>query len=60
MAGKPQLLYQYGKNKEKKSLREWAEQFKIPYETLYARINRLGWPMSKALSEPVRPRIVKS
>jgi hypothetical protein len=37
---------------ERKSLPEWAEQYKVPLNTLRFRIDR-GWPVERALSEPV-------
>lgn len=42
--------------KQKKSLGEWAEEFKIPYQTLYARVVRFGWDMKRALTTPVRTK----
>lgn len=33
---------------------EWSEQRGIPYQTLYARLNRHGWSAERALSTPVR------
>lgn len=35
-------------------LAAWAEEYNIPYGTLLARINRLGWSIKKALITPVR------
>ena len=32
----------------------WAEEYQIPYGTLLARINRLGWSIEKALTTPTR------
>lgn len=39
---------------------EWAELTGIPYNTLHARINKLGWPVEKALSQPVALRPSRS
>lgn len=36
------------------SLSEWARRKKIPLETLHARLNKLGWSVDRALSEPVK------
>lgn len=33
---------------------EWAEETGISEETIYARINQLGWTVEKALTTPVR------
>lgn len=40
-------------NGETKTIKQWAEMLEIDYETLYIRISK-GWPIEKALSEPVR------
>ncbi|KKM72229.1 hypothetical protein LCGC14_1422620 [marine sediment metagenome] len=40
-------------NNKTQCLIEWAEDYDIPYKTLFARINILGWPMGKALTTPV-------
>lgn len=37
-----------------KTLSEWSKISKIPYHTLKARLNRLGWDINKAISTPVR------
>lgn len=34
-----------------KLLVEWAEELGIPYQTLYGRIYRRGWPVERALSK---------
>jgi len=34
----------------------WAEELKIPYATLLARIDRLSWPVEKAFMTPVNKR----
>lgn len=39
---------------ERRLLIEWSEQRGIPYQTLYARLNRHGWSAERALSTPVR------
>jgi hypothetical protein len=38
------------------TLAEWAELYKIPYKTFWARINR-GWDIGKALAIPSRGQI---
>ena len=38
-----------------KSLTEWAEITGISHKLLWARINKLGWSVEKALSTPTRP-----
>jgi hypothetical protein len=35
---------------------EWGEITGIPHELIRARIDRLGWSIAKALTEPVRRR----
>ncbi len=37
-------------------LSAWAEEYNIPYGTLLARIDRLGWSAEKALTVPVKKR----
>lgn len=56
-------LEQQGRNKRnnrvleyngcKKCLSEWAEYLNIPYSTLSARVNSLGWDVERALSTPL-------
>jgi len=49
--------------KERLTLAQWAERKNISYTTLYGRVFRLGWPIERALTEPVRrckPRDRKS
>jgi len=41
-------------NGKEKPLVAWAEQYNIPYHTLKSRINKLHWPVDKALNTPVR------
>ena len=53
---RPAKLYVFGKKKEKKTLQQWADQFGIPFATLYARVNKLGWELADALKTPVRPK----
>lgn len=36
------------------SLKDAARKTRKPYITLYMRINTLGWPVSKAITTPVR------
>lgn len=36
-----------------KALAEWAEEVGIPYGSLKTRICKLGWPVERALTEPV-------
>lgn len=40
-------------NGEAKTLAEWAEIYSIPYGTLIVRVNVYGWPITKALTEPI-------
>jgi len=48
-------------NKKIKPLTEWAELYNIPADTLYRRVFKLGWKISKALKCPVRGmRFIKS
>ncbi len=39
---------------------EWAEDFNIPYKTLWDRIQKLGWSIERALTEPVRKQKKRS
>jgi len=39
-----------------KLLVEWADEFKLSYDTLRKRINVYNWPIEKALTQPVRIR----
>lgn len=32
----------------------WAEELGMSKNTLVTRLNKLGWPLERALSEPVR------
>lgn len=41
-------------NGETHTMSEWAEITGMGYGTLQSRINRYGWPIEKALTEPVR------
>ncbi len=36
------------------TVREWAREHGLNYETLIARVGRLGWPIDRALMEPRR------
>ncbi len=47
------LITCFGKTK---CLVAWAEEYNIPYGTLFARIDRLGWSTEKALTIPVKKR----
>lgn len=42
------------KKKSYKSIREASDATSIPYLTLYMRIKKLGWPISKAIKADVR------
>jgi len=42
-------------NGERKCLAEWAALYGLAWHTLFYRIFRLDWDISKALTEPVRP-----
>ena len=35
-----------------KSLGEWCEQYKMPYDTVIQRIDKFDWPIYEALTEP--------
>ena len=37
-----------------KTLMEFAEEFNIPYKTLFCRIKYLGWDIEKSLKQPIR------
>lgn len=37
-----------------KPLTQWCEEFGLPYKTVFARINKLDWTLSKALSTAPR------
>lgn len=37
-----------------KTLSEWAKSTGMPFKTLWARINMMGWSVDRALSTPVR------
>lgn len=41
---------------ESLTVREWAKRYGMNSITLETRINRHGWPIEKALSEPIKPR----
>lgn len=43
-------------NGERKTLIEWAEQYHIPYHTLSARINKLGWSIEEAFDKSLRKK----
>jgi len=51
---RPSTLFEY--KKKKKTLQAWADEFGIPFSTLYARIKKLGWSMHDSLTTPVRPK----
>lgn len=51
------LMYEY--KGENKPLYELAEQYNIPYKTLFNRVKYLGWDIDKALSMPVRKNKIK-
>ena len=38
---------------EEKTIKEWSETMGLPYQTVYARIQRYGWSIEKALETPV-------
>ena len=59
------MVYRTYKNKVQ-YLSEWAEEYKIPYQTFRYRIIEANWPMKKALTTPPKgigcgskPRMVK-
>jgi len=37
-----------------KCLKDWCTHQKLPYKTVWYRINGLNWPIERALTEPVR------
>lgn len=39
-----------------KNIQQWAETKNIPYFTLRARLVILGWPIKRALNEPIRKK----
>jgi len=41
-------------NGETKTIREWADLIGTTYWNMYQRIYRRGWPIERALTEPVR------
>ena len=49
-----------GKSKTFESLEAAAKAFKIPYNTLYARLFSMGWDKKKAVTTAVRKRKKKS
>ncbi len=44
---------------ETKTLAEWAEIYGIKQPTLCQRIYTYGWPIAKAITEPVAPKLPK-
>lgn len=42
------------KKKSYKSIQEASDATGIPYLTLWMRVNKLNWPISKAVNAPVR------
>lgn len=44
----------YTINGETKSLVEWAEQYEIPYGTVYQRLHNYGWDIERALTQKRR------
>lgn len=44
----------YTINGETKTLIEWAEQYEIPYGTVYQRLHNYGWDIERALSQKRR------
>jgi len=46
-------------NGETKSIKEWAEELKMPWATLYDRINRNGWTPEEAIEIPLGGRRAK-
>lgn len=43
-------------NGKRQTITEWAEELKIPRNTLFARVMTYGWDAEKALTTPVRKR----
>lgn len=43
-------------NGETKSIRGWAEELKMPWPTLYDRVNRNGWTVEEAIEIPLGGR----
>ena len=43
-------------NGELKSLCQWAKKIKMPWTTLYFRVNKWKWPLEKALTIPIKTK----
>lgn len=35
-------------------LQDWCAEMRLPYDTVKTRLNQLGWPLHRALTQPVR------
>lgn len=46
------IFYEY--NRKKMLLKDWSKILNIKEETLYSRINTLGWSIEKAFTTPVK------
>ncbi len=54
--GKPVRCQINGKRYRFANLQAACDYFNLPYQPIYARHVRLGWPLGKALSTPLAPR----
>ena len=55
--GRKGILIEY--NGEALNLNAWAKKLGIPGQTLFGRINNLGWTVEKAFTTPVRKAVNK-
>jgi hypothetical protein len=47
-------------NGKTQCLADWAEELQMPYYSIYMRIKRLGWPVGKAFTEPIREAVFQT
>lgn len=43
-------------NGEHKTLSQWTQELGLPYKIILQRINKLNWPIDRALITPIKPR----
>jgi len=43
-------------NGETNTISQWSRKFEVTYRVLQKRINQLGWPIEKALTEPIKEK----
>lgn len=48
------LIYEY--NGQVKTLKDWSEQYGIPYKRLRCRVKEFNWDMERALTTPINNR----